>query len=330
VANTQDRLVNYYHDAAGNRTSVVDNSTTTGYGTANNLNQYASGSLGLPYDSNGNLTGQTGWTYQYDSQNRLTSASGSVNMTFAYDGRNRCVKRTLSSVATYFYYDGWNLVEEHGASGIQARYIHGAVIDELLARITSATTVFYHHDALGSTTALTDNAGNVVERYSYDAYGAPTFRNAVGSTITTTAHGNRFLFTGREWVSEIALYDYRNRIYSATLGRFLQTDPIGFEARDVNLYRYVGNGVPSRTDPYGLATVYSYWECTATVSLTGYHGDTCRPCSTISATSGWYEDRGAAERAAEAARDGKPIPKGCSKGSVSQTICDERTGGPIA
>ena len=39
---------------------------------------------------------------------------------------------------------------------------------------------------------------------------------------------NRFLFTGREYLKEVNLYDYRNRIYSPELGRFLQTDPIGF------------------------------------------------------------------------------------------------------
>jgi len=47
-------------------------------------------------------------------------------------------------------------------------------------------------------------------------------------------------------------YDYRNRVYSTTLGRFLQTDPIRFEAGDGNLYRYVGNGPSNEVDPEGL------------------------------------------------------------------------------
>jgi len=46
-------------------------------------------------------------------------------------------------------------------------------------------------------------------------------------------------------------YDYRNRVYSATLGRFLQTDPIRFEAGDVNLMRYVENSPNIYTDPFG-------------------------------------------------------------------------------
>jgi RHS repeat-associated protein len=65
-------------------------------------------------------------------------------------------------------------------------------------------------------------------------------------------YANRFLFTGREFLKEANLYDYRNRVYSAELGRFLQTDPIRFEAGDVNLYRYVGNKFGVFVDPFGL------------------------------------------------------------------------------
>jgi RHS repeat-associated protein len=59
------------------------------------------------------------------------------------------------------------------------------------------------------------------------------------------------LFTGREWLSQVDLYDYRNRVYSASLGRFLQTDPIRFAARDVNIYRYVSNRPVNLADPTG-------------------------------------------------------------------------------
>jgi RHS repeat-associated protein len=60
------------------------------------------------------------------------------------------------------------------------------------------------------------------------------------------------LFTGRVLLKEANLYDYRNRVYSAELGRFLQTDPIQFDAGDGNLYRYVGNKVGVFVDPFGL------------------------------------------------------------------------------
>jgi RHS repeat-associated protein len=152
-------------------------------------------------------------------------------------------------------YDGWSLLEERNASGVeQARYYHGAMIDELLLRIT-ANTYYYHHDGLGSTIALTDSTGALAESYTYDVFGAATILSTNAQLLAVSAVGNRFLFTGREYLAEIGLYDYRNRFYSPSLGRFLQTDPIGFDAGDVNLYRYVGNSTMLLCDPFGTEPV---------------------------------------------------------------------------
>ena len=118
----------------------------------------------------------------------------------------------------------------------------------------TAGVVFYLHDGLGSTVALTDATGAKVESYTYDVFGTVTVRDAGGSVIGATAYANRFAFTGREWIQEIGIYDYRNRVYSAELGRFLQTDPIRFEAGDMNLYRYVGNNSALKIDSLGLET----------------------------------------------------------------------------
>jgi RHS repeat-associated protein len=66
------------------------------------------------------------------------------------------------------------------------------------------------------------------------------------------------LFTRREFLKEANLYDYRNRVYSAELGRFLQTDPIRFDAGDGNLYRYVGNNSALLVDPSGTTPAH-FW-----------------------------------------------------------------------
>ncbi len=257
--NTQDRLVGYNYDATGNRSGasgVTDSvSGNSGY-TANNLNQYtAAGTLTPAYDQNGNMTSQDGWSYTYDAQSRLTTAfTSGTTITFAYDGRNRCASRTINGVVTFFYYDRWNLVEEQNASSaLIVRYIHGPSADDLVARVTaSGGSSYYHQDALGSTAALTDGAGNVTERYAYDVFGAPTFKDASGNTVSSSASGNRFLFTGREYVQQAVLYDYRNRMYWPSAGRFLQTDSLRFDAGDVNLCRYVSNNPVNAWDPFGL------------------------------------------------------------------------------
>jgi RHS repeat-associated protein len=71
-------------------------------------------------------------------------------------------------------------------------------------------------------------------------------------TQQTGTLSNRFWYTGREWDGEIGLYFYRARYYDPLVGRFVGEDPIGFEARDANLYRYVLNSSPNATDPMGL------------------------------------------------------------------------------
>jgi RHS repeat-associated protein len=111
--------------------------------------------------------------------------------------------------------------------------------------------LFALQDANWNTTALVNISGTVVERDTYSPFGVATYRDASGSVISTSAKDWVFLHQGGEKIAA-GDYDFRNRIYSPTLGRWLSNDPIGFSAGDVNTYRYVGNGPTSLLDPMGL------------------------------------------------------------------------------
>ncbi|MGB8194257.1 MAG: RHS repeat-associated core domain-containing protein [Chitinophagaceae bacterium] len=255
------RTVDYTYDASGNRVVVNDNGTNTGY-SANALNQYTSiGGSALTHNINGDLETFNGWAYTYDAQGRLTTATkGSITAVFAYDARNRCVKRTINGTTAFLYYDMWKLAEETNSSGaVSAQYIHGPDTDEILLAKTPSHSVFHHHDALGNVTHLTDAGGSVVEQYAYDVFGKAVIKNGSGILIAQSGFSNRFLFTGREFISEIGLYDYRNRMYSAEAGRFLQTDPLRFKGKDYNLYRYVRNNPVNMRDPDGLLPEGKTW-----------------------------------------------------------------------
>ena len=254
-----DRTVAYSLDGDGNRTSVNDSTLggATSY-TPNSLNQYATvGGVSYGYDGNGNLTSGNG-TFTYDAQNRLVTATvGSNSDQYSYDPKNRVVERQLNGTPTFYIYDGWNLIEERDNAGdVLATYVDGVRQDELISRATSAGTIYYHQNALGSIVALTNTSGTIVENYKYDIYGNASITSGSGSPLTTSAYGNRFMFTGREYLPEVNLYDYRNRVYSAILGRFLQTDPMRFNAGDVNIYRYVSNNPVNHVDPSGLNGPY--------------------------------------------------------------------------
>ncbi len=66
------------------------------------------------------------------------------------------------------------------------------------------------------------------------------------------------------WLPEAGLYYYKARIYSPTLGRFLQTDPIGY-GDGLNWYNYVGSDPINNTDPTGLQRCYpvTVWRAAA-------------------------------------------------------------------
>src|SRR5204863_1330856 len=99
---------------------------------------------------------------------------------------------------------------------------------------------------------LLDQGGSILERYRYDAFGKPTILSTNNTQLSTSAYGNRFLFTGREYIQELGIYDYRHRMYHPGLGRFLQMDPSGFDAGDMNLFRYCDDDPVDRSDPTGL------------------------------------------------------------------------------
>jgi RHS repeat-associated protein len=91
---------------------------------------------------------------------------------------------------------------------------------------------------------VTDLTGGVVNSYAYDAYG-----NAEAAVESLP---QRFRYTGREWDGVTRLYHYRARAYDPETGRFLQEDPLWFNAGDLNVHRYVGNNPVNAVDPSGM------------------------------------------------------------------------------
>ena len=219
------------------------NSIGTINSTANGLNQItAHGGTSTSHDARGNMTADgLGKTFGYSSENLLTSASGGV--TLSYDPALR-LYHVAGAATTRFAYDGAALIAEYnGSNALQRRFVHGPGADEPLVWYEGTGTTdrrFLHADERGSIAAVSNSSGTVTNVNTYDEYGRPGSGNV-----------GRFQYTGQKWIGELGLYDYKARMYHPALGRFLQTDPIGYDA-GMHMYAYVGGDPVNLVDPSGL------------------------------------------------------------------------------
>ncbi|MCJ7484235.1 MAG: RHS repeat-associated core domain-containing protein, partial [Thermodesulfovibrionales bacterium] len=222
------------------------------------LNQYSKfDQWTMAYDQNGNTTQKGTQQFSYNFRNQLVRAiDGGSTVTLKYDPFGRRIEKIGTGNTIKFYYAGNQVIEERNSSDqVTKQYIYGNGIDELLRLdvYSGATSAPYyvHTNDIGSTTAITDSTGALVERVSYDTFGLPSFTDATGQPIATSSIGNMTLFQGREYDSELNLYNYRARYYDPIMGRFLQMDPVGYKD-SMNLYQGMGMNPINSIDPMGL------------------------------------------------------------------------------
>jgi len=286
IASGKNYQDNFTFDATGNWTTYKQDTTGAGFSLtqarthnkANEILTVAGATTHVASDANGNMTKcvkpdnwSASFTLVYDAWNRLVIVKDTNNTTivatYSYDALNRRVRKVVGNETRTFYFNNaWQCVEEYVGGGWKSRYIWGLrYVDDLIMRDMDNTgggsvthRAYSLADANWNVVAITNTSGTVQERYTYSAFGKLNILDAAFTTRAASACNVTRTFTGQVLDNETGLMLYRNRVYHPTLGRFLQRDPIGYEAEDENLYRYVFNNSllyadPDGNSPLGLA-----------------------------------------------------------------------------
>ena len=240
----------------GNRLAVQNDGVTETYlpndGTrlTDPMNRYQQVDAdAFTYDPKGNLTADGRNTYTYDDENRQTGMTGPGGAAeYVYDPRAAAWRRSWAAWRPTTSTTPPTRSSRSGtvSGSMLARYTYGDYIDEPLTMERGGATYTYHRDALGSVTEVTTAAGTLVERYEYDVFGLASIFNGENSQLDVSGIENLWLFTGRQLDVESGNYYFRSRSYAPRIGRYAQTDPLGY-VDGMSLYAgyFVPNGLHS-------------------------------------------------------------------------------------
>jgi RHS repeat-associated protein len=238
------------------------------------------------YDANGNTVNRKIYhkdgtikeetVFSYDTMNRVLGTetfgtSGQNITTYYYDNAgNRFIKKGSSGTTIYLRHgqiavamdielpaEGTDAYNEY--AGKVNRYVLSG--DLLAGRITDKTNHdgnsetkkhYYHLDHLNSTKCVTDENAAITVLYEYRAFGEQLKR--LDEAGNETGDRAKYSFGGKELDDATNLYYFNARYYDATLGRFINVDPV---QDGTNWYVYGQNNPLSITDPTGLRRRYN-------------------------------------------------------------------------
>ena len=263
----------------GNHTYEYDD---RGYLSSDNGTNYT-------YDGNGNILTAGNLSFIYDGtyKDRLNSVGGVNitynsnnpyyptsfgNMSFTYEGRRlktitisgktitnyyddegiRCKKEVTennNTITTLYYYDNHKLLTEI-ENGTRKDYIYDSKGD-MYGYVIAGMSYYFIKDSLGIIHGIKNSTGNIIQTYTYDAYG-----NIISSSGTLNNH---IKYKGYYYDEEIGMYYLLSRYYNPYWRRFLTPDNYSYldfkDINNLNLFAYCNNNPVMYSDGDGTFAI---------------------------------------------------------------------------
>jgi RHS repeat-associated protein len=238
------------------RTTAAGVSVDVAYGQAPGHRLVSVGPVTFGYDGDGRRTSGGGFGYVYDALGRLVevapAAGGAVIARFGYDpaGRTTLISQG-ASLRRRLHFETLPLVDEDAAGEVLAERTQAPLLDLPSVETTVAGRHYLHVDGHENLTLVTDASGAAIERYRYDAFGAPrVFDGAGQSERSGSTLGPGPIFGAMPFLPALGLYHTPARLYDPATGVFLARDPL-LHFESPSPYVFGAHDPQNRIDPDG-------------------------------------------------------------------------------
>ena len=210
--------------------------------------------LDITYDSQGNPINYLGHNLTWEKGRQLKSYDDN---TYTYNANGIRTSKTVDGVRHTFTLDGAKILKETWENNTLIPLYDNA--DEVCGIIYNGTPYYFIKNLQGDVIAITDDNGETVAKYSYDAWGVCT----VEQDLSGIANINPYRYRSYYYDSEIGMYYLQSRYYNPTVGRFVNGDEVRYlgvnnTVLSYDLFSYCESQPVSNYDPFGFYIMYIY------------------------------------------------------------------------
>ncbi|MDD2698373.1 MAG: hypothetical protein PHF17_06190 [Arcobacteraceae bacterium] len=253
------KFYNYQYNSLGNITYKSDVGSYI-YDSQKPHQVIKAGNRVFKYDANGNQLYNNGTSIEYTSSNLAKKITyGGKNTLFLYDTQDNRYKKQTDSTTSYYVDKTYENVQ-YGSNISEDKYFiyaDGVLVSIYTNRYENQTKIpsskYFHYDNLNSIDTITDNEGEVLQRFVYKAFGEEEVLDSDGDKTTQKAITNRG-YTGHEHIDNTPFIHMNARVYDPIIGRFTSADSVidgVYTTQGFNRYSYVKNNPLNYTDPSG-------------------------------------------------------------------------------